>query len=459
MNAPQVILRIGSHAEKEYFEKLAKSLDAILFGGNLLEITPAATSSLLLSLRMKRGGLHLPFYLDPMTYGFGAYVDPDTHRKRIDLDALKSDQLKARGSKIRVRRIKESYVSLARELGGSFQSAVSTGVAVDPSVLDGAQRDAMCEQVLAYQLNRIPNLLRGDDFLARYADGCLPAAVFAPYFYIDEKWADAGISVAVDLAKRAAAQSPSVPVHAMVVASQSVLRSPAMVERLRRELPATGVSGAWLWFSGFDELEAPLDDLVTLRSLVSALGKSMRVYNLHGGYYSLLLSHDGLSGISHGVGYGERKEVAQVIGEAAPTVRFYLPAIAKRISVPEVQRCFDDLEIKTPRDFFDKVCGCTICRGVIGKDVDNFSSFGKMHRARPESKRDSQTPAAAKMCRFHFLINRMNERTMVAKLAPAERANHVIEQAKEWRALAPLVTHLGNCPGQGYIERWSKAVS
>lgn len=455
---PQVVLRIGSHAEKEYFEKLAKSLDAILFGGNLLEITPAATSSLLLNLRTKRGA-HLPFYLDPMTYGFGPYIDPTSGRKRIDMDALKSDQLESRGSKKKVRRIKESYTNLANELGGSFQSAVSTGVAVDPFVLDPTQLDEMCRQVITYQLNRIPDILRGDDFLKQYADGCLPAAVFAPYFYIDQKWADDGVTLTADLAARTAALKPATPVHAIIVASQSLLRSAALMDRIKKELPATGIAGVWLWFNGFDELEAPLDDLVAFRGLVAALAKKMQVFNLHGGYYSLLLSHDGLTGISHGVGYGERKEVAQVIGEAAPTVRYYLPAIAKRIGVPEVQRCFADLNIKTPDDFFKKVCGCTICRGVVGAKLDGFDSFGKMHRARPESKRDSQTPAAAKMCRFHFLINRMKEKTLVAGLAAEDRASHVTDRAKEWRNLAPLVPHLGPPSEKGYIERWARALT
>lgn len=456
---PQVILRIGSHAEKEYFEKLAKSLDAIFFGGNLLEITPAATSSLLLNLRAKRGGAQLPFYLDPMTYGFGPYIDPETGRQRMDMDALKSDQAEVRGSKKKVRRIKESYRSLAVEFGGSFESAVNTSAAVDPFILNPTQRDAMCESVVRYQLNRIPDILRGDDFLKEHADGCAPAAVFAPYFYIDQKWADDGITTAVDLCRRTAAMKPAVPVQAIVCASQSLLRSAAPLDRLKKELPATGIAGVWLWFNGFDELEAPLDDLVAFRGLVQSLASKMQVFNLHGGYFSLLLTHDGLSGISHGVGYGERKEVAQVIGEAAPTVRYYLPPIWKRIGVPDVQRCFAYLGIKTPADFFSKVCGCTICKGVIGTDLDHFASFGEMHRAKPTSKRDSQTPAAAKMCRFHFLINRMKERSTVAGLKADQRAKHIADRTRDWRLLAPLAAHLGSMPDKGYIERWAQALT
>jgi len=456
---PQVILRLGSHAEKEYFEKLVKSLDGILFGANLLEITPAATASLILMLREKRGGKKLPFYLDPMTYGFGPYIDPESLKKRTDLDALKSEQVEKRGSKKKVWRIKESYRSLSVELGDQFETAVTTSTAIDPIALTGKQRDAICDSVIRYQLNRVSDFLRDDEFLSQYADGCVPAAVFAPYFYIDDKWASDGITAAIDLCQRSAKMRTEVPVHAIVCASKSILRSASLMSRLKTELLSSGVFGVWFWFNGFDELDSTLDELVAFRDLVIAISKHIQVFNLHGGYFSLLLSHDGLNGISHGVGYGERKQVAQVIGEAAPTVRYYLPAIWKRIGVAEIQRCFPALGIKTPADFYAKVCGCTICKGVIGTELDQFDSFGEMHRAKPESKRNSQTPAAAKMCRFHFLINRMKERTIVSALSAEGRAAHLATQSRDWKKLKVLSDHIGHPSDEGYIERWIKALA
>lgn len=459
---PKIILRLGSHAEKDYFEKLAKSLDGIMFGANLIEITPAATCSLIFSLRTKRGGSPLPFYLDPMTYCFGAYIDPDTGRKRSDLEALKSERVEKRGSKNKIKSVKESYSSLADRLGPAFKQAVNGGQtcrAMDPSEIPASSRDAFCKGVVEYQLHRVHEILNEDELMkAAFGDDGTPAAIFAPYFFIHDLWAVDGLKAAMDLAARTVALRPGVPVHAVVCASQTILGNAAHVKFLIDELPKTKAAGVWLWFEGFDEFKAPPDRLVALRNIVRGLNGRMDVFNLHGGYYSLLLSHDGLTGISHGVGYGEQKPVAQVIGAAAPTVRYYLPPISKRIGVPDVQRCFEAVGIKTAADFFSKVCDCQICKGVIGTNVARFAGFGEMHRANIESKKDTQTPAAAKMCRFHFLINRFKERMIVAKLNAGDRSQHIADKAAPWRDCYPLRPHLNQPGTDGYLEFWAEAL-
>ncbi len=457
---PKVVLRIGSHAEKEYFEQLARFLDGLMVGGNLLEITPAATFSLVYAIGKKRGAT-LPFYLDPMTYCFGPYIDPTTGRKRIDLNALKSKR-KDRKTKKEIFAVKDSYTALASKLGPHFEGAVKHGAAVDISVVTPDQRDKMCQGVVDYQIRRMGEIRAeievDDEDMQALSAVDKPAVVFAPYFFIHESWAAAGLDAAIDLARRTAALKPAVPVHAVVCANLAVLRSAAHVQYLINQLPATGVSGVWLWFDGFNELEAPLDELVNFRKIVKGLGGTMEVYNLHGGYYSLLLAHDGLAGISHGVGYGEQKPVAQVIGAAAPTVRYYLPPISKRVGVPDVQRCLPDVGITTAAEFFTQVCDCQICKGVIGSDLARFAAFGEMHRASATAQRDSQTPAAAKMCRFHFLLNRLQEPKAVAKLTSADRAKHVTADAKPWRDCYPLRQHLGPTGERGYIELWAEAL-
>lgn len=459
---PKVVLRIGSHAEKVYFEKLAKSLDGFMFGGNLMEITPAATCSLIFALKNKRGGTALPFYLDPITYCFGPYIDPRTGRKRSDLEALKSERFEKRGSKKKIKGVKKSYMALADKLGPAFRAAVNDGrtcTAIDASVIKPADRNKLCQGVVDYQLKRIEEVLSEDDLMkTEFGGDGKPAAVFAPYFFVHDKWVEEGLKTAIDLATRTAELKPAVPVHAVVCVSSSILSNAAHTKYLIDELPKTKVAGVWLWFDGFDELDAPLDRLKAFRSIVRGLKGKMEVYNLHGGYFSLLLAHDGLNGISHGVGYGERKPVAQVIGAVAPTVRYYLPPISKRIGVPDIQACYSDVGIATPADFFAKVCDCQICKGVVGTDLARFAAFGEMHRANPTAQRDSQTPSAAKMCRFHFLINRFKERASVANLNAADRPQHITGQANPWRDCRPLRQYLGQQGTKGYLELWAEAL-
>jgi len=91
----------------------------------------------------------------------------------------------------------------------------------------------------------------------------------------------------------------------------------------------------------------------------------LKVYNLHGGYFSLACRSFGLAGVSHGIGYGEQKDVVPVIGQAIPTVRYYLPALHKRLGVAQVQRAFPTMGVVTAADFYAKVCDCAVCKGLL----------------------------------------------------------------------------------------------
>src|SRR2546423_14103865 len=112
---PKVYLRLGSHAEKDYFEKVGKSADGVILGANLVESTPGATASLIIKLSADK--MLGSYYLDPMTYAFGEYYDPNAGKLRTDLDWIKSNQKDPiKGGKI-IRTWKKSYASLAAAYG------------------------------------------------------------------------------------------------------------------------------------------------------------------------------------------------------------------------------------------------------------------------------------------------------------------------------------------------------
>ena len=171
---------------------------------------------------------------------------------------------------------------------------------------------------------------------------------------------------------------------------------------------------------------------------------------MHGGFLSLALSKYGMRGVSHGVGYGEQKDVVPVIGQSTPTVRYYLPAMARRLGVPQVERAFDALGIKTPDDFHKKVCGCAVCKGVVSNSLDEFSAFGDTQFSRPSSKRQAQTPAAAKRCRFHFLLSRIQEREDVRNMTPQQLALRLTETAETWGTQPSLARE------SNHLEKWVK---
>jgi hypothetical protein len=451
---PKVHLRLGSHAEKEYVEKTLKRFDGLIVGGNLLEATPGATASLIVKLCGKTSGVS--YLIDPMTYAFGAYVDPVTGKSRADLDWIKSDQ-KVKGQKGKVvRAIKSSYQKLSGALGPVFSDACSTGKAVEPSGLASSQiRSQVAEAVLEYQMTRIRDVFASDPEYKDIADEVpLPAALLAPYFYIEPskkaEWSRLSWLLAAEAVKR----GKSLPVHAVVCAPKEYLSDDSFLNEVVTKLPQSKVAGVWLWFSRFDERLASEVELLNFKKLVSALGTTMQVANMHGGFFSLALSRHGMSGIAHGVGYGEQKDVVPVIGQSTPTVRYYLPPIYARFGVPDIERCFSALGVTTPKEFFRKICDCVVCRGVIASSLSNFREFGDRHYSTPISKRAAQTPAAAKRCRFHFLLCRLRERDWIADKTNDDVIKQLSDSVANWKSV--VVQDLRD--GAAQVERWGRVL-
>ena len=447
---PKVIIRLGSHAEKEYLLKTVRFWDGLIIGANLVEATPAATASLIVKAGGKKQAI--PYYVDPMTYAFGTYTYRQTNEVREDLDWIKSEQ-KVPNTDRTVRAFKRSYKQLAQAFGTPFEQAMENEFALTPKDLsDNPVLELMCESVVEYQLNRIKRELMGST-LIQPGDVPEPAAVFAPYFYVEPTEYAAWIDVNLELAEITKEITSSIPVHAILCVDHGCLSNDSVLEHLKTSLPQTGVDAVWLWFSRFREDSAPVSELASFRELVETLAKQIRVFNLHGGFYSLALTNTGFSGISHGIGYGEQKDVVPVVGQATPMVRYYLPDIHKRVSVPYVERCFDELGIKQPIDFQHQVCDCVVCKGVISQNIHDFADFGRMHRAHEQSKRDTQTPAAAKKCRYHFLLNRIRERDEQKSLTMDQTREHLQMALRKWGSQLSLVDEVN------HLQKWIQALS
>jgi hypothetical protein len=304
-----------------------------------------------------------------MTYAFGTYADPESGFVRSDLDWIKSDQIrKDKSGKRLVRDFKKSYKGLAERIGLPLSRAVDSSKAVDPdSIIDVKEQKQFCSNVIEYQLNRIGKVFEDDPELKSLIPNLpKPKALFAPYFYIEPTRTWDWLKTNNNLMKSAVSLETGMPIHGVVCADVSHLDNAEFRKRILAELPQIGIKGVWLWFSKFQEERESINILRGYREIVSSLADSrLEVYSMHGGLFSLCLSKYGMSGISHGIGYGEQKDVVPVIGQSTPTVRYYLPALAKRLGVPDIERAFDALGVKTPKDFHEKVCDCAVCKGII----------------------------------------------------------------------------------------------
>jgi hypothetical protein len=389
-----------------------------------------------------------------MTYAFGTYVDPVDGETRDDLDWIKSDQ-KVKGRSKPVRKFKRSYLKLASRFGEPFDTALESSRALTPSELGDARTvKRVCEAVVAYQRGRIREEFEADEQYREFAGGVPePSAVIAPYFYIEPSASRAWMKVNAAMASQAAHLSEDIPVHALVCAPRDLLVDDAFRRWVSETLADTAVDGIWLWFSKFDEYTAKTSELRALRDLVTVLNKKGKeVLNLHGGFFSLALSNFGLDGISHGVGYGEQKDVVPVIGQSTPTVRYYLPALRRRLSHLDIERCFRTLKIRTVADFHELICDCTVCKGVLAGGLARFAEFGEKRFSTPTSKREAQTPAAAKRCRFHFLLNRSRERDWVSSAGLEDIVERLTEDADLWEQ-----TPLSEPTAQ--LRKWAEVLS
>jgi hypothetical protein len=448
---PTVILRMGSHSEKEYIEKTLKHFDGLMVGANLLQISPGATASLLLKLHK---ACKRPYFIDPMTYAFGSYFDPETGKVRDDLDWIKSEQ-KVPGKKgVTERKFKGSYRKLASYFGEPFSTALDRGKALTQADFPNDQIvDEACRTVINFQAERLREVFKEDPQTAVYANDLpRPGAVFAPYFYIEPNRAKHWLSLNNRLALSTTQQSKDIPVHVVVCGHIDLLTNAEYSALVVNNLLACKPAGVWLWFSRFDERVANREQLLALRWWVEKLTTNMSVFNMHGGFFSLALSKFGMAGTMHGVGYGEQKDVVPVIGQSTPTVQYYLRSLHSKYSVLQIQRCFTQLGIRTAEDFFPKICDCAICKHIVGAGLNEFSQFGEIHYSTPKSKRAAQTPAAAKRCRFHFLLNRILERDYVEKSSLAEIADQCRTSADTWSK-----TVVG--PGSAHAKVWADVLN
>lgn len=401
--APQLYLRIGSHAEKQYILKTVKLFDGALVGANLLESTPGATVSLAVTIL---GGFKKAFAIDPMTYTFGMALE-HIQSETIDRTARKPGTRKVG--------LKRSFVRLLEEYGDPLESTVvSKKRPVTPDDFTDSDIQTLSSRLFVYQTERMKSEWESDPQLKELAPEMpLPTFVFAPYFYVPydgrsnrwRRWHELNVS----FAKSFASINSAIPRHAVLCVNRELLGSANDAKQVCEAYINSGSAACWLWISALQEPEITESELRLLVDLCKMF-KTARVdlYNMHGGYLSALLSKHGMTGFSHGVGYGEAKDVVPVIGVTVPTVNYHLPPLHVRVPVLELERALEKLGIKNATDFHRDICDCTVCKGVLSGDLRNLHEFGDLV-LKVGNIRESQTPDSAKKCRFHFLLARKKE--------------------------------------------------
>ncbi len=438
----EVFLRLGSHSEKQYVIKTFRLFRGVLVGANLLESTPGATVSFALNVI----GQKKAFAIDPMTYTFG-----------MDLDYIKSETIdRTKGKRTTKFSLKKSFAKLAGEFGSPVSDAVEKDRPVEPDDFDEDTTEPFCESIYSYQTERMRTYFDADVQLQEFSTECPdPSFVFAPYFYIPyphagwREWRDLNIKLASTFAEL----DGEVEKHGVICIGQRILDDGARWLRICRAFIETRLPAFWLWLSPLNEDKISDSRLQALAEGIEAFKDAGRkVYNMHGGYLSALLSKRGLTGFSHGVGYGESKDVVPVIGIVVPTVNYHYPPLHIRTSIIDVERALSELGIFDADDFHERVCDCTVCKGVIAGDLKNLRQFGEFI-LKVGNQRESQTPDSAKKCRLHFLLARRREIDHISELAAGDLKQELRDTAAEYAALPGYLTL--QAKGR-HLDTWAK---
>jgi hypothetical protein len=130
--------------------------------------------------------------------------------------------------------------------------------------------------------------------------------------------------------------------------------TPEVVASNAREIEDSRVA---IWVSGFDELNAQPDALISYIRAVSELNSSGKsVFALYGGFFAVLLRNFGLGGASHGIGYGEYRDWRELPQTGMPPARYYVPRLHRYLQPDEATQIL----ISNPRLI---ECPCLECAG------------------------------------------------------------------------------------------------
>ncbi len=371
---PEQLLRLGTHAEKDYFAVGRDLFDVVVFNANLVEYTAGAVASFVIGTLGEK-----PFFIDPITHAFG-------HSPRHIMRWKEED-----GERSLV--VKRSIARLTERYGAVIRRKVQDRRAVTPTDFTRvSDREDLCEAVIGFQMGRLHEALEEDrKYLGE--EQIRPALVIPPYFYMDVNSFADWLPINSDFASNVVSSVQPVPVFAEIVIDKRLLEDEEAINDIVRTYQALQCDGFLIWISDFSEHAASRLSLRGFRHLVSGLGAGDRpVYNLYGGYFSALLAFDGLSGFCHGPGYGEGRNVVPV-GGGIPRPKYYFTPLHNRF-LHSVIELFLVQEGWTAERFLGEVCACSVCRQVIDEDIDNFRIFGKMVVRVREDGTSYQIPTA-----------------------------------------------------------------
>jgi hypothetical protein len=418
---PIHILRYGTNADQKYIERFHKSFNMLALNANMVAYTPGAISQFLMQHCIERQG---SFFIDPITHAF-----------QHDIEKIKS--LSRKTNKYVV---KKSILNLIEAYGNPIKAKIEKDrIVTNNDFNDIKIKEAFCERVINFQINTIKTQLSEKGFLEYISDNenmlhmLEPSFVIPPYFYVTEATLNTWLPLNIDFINIAKEKFKKRKIFAQLVVSKEILTSNYMRDLVCQNYIDTNITDLLIWIDDFNEYSASFEQLSGYLDLIKKLyNHKISVYNLYGGFFSIMLtgldSYLGfrLSGVGHGLEYGEYRAVVPV-GGGIPTSKYYYFPIHQRLNYKTASELLESLgyfncnPLEGANRYYKEICSCPKCKEIIKNNINNFSKFEntefyEVNIRGVKQRRPYADQATKENCIFHYLYNKRKEFIYVSKL-------------------------------------------
>lgn len=436
------ILRYGTVAEKAHLEKAISAYDYLSINGNTAAYVSTAIAKFIVDKFLSKS--EKGFFIDPITYAFQG-----------EIRLLKSKSKTTGEEKIKksIEKLIEIYQYPVTKVKDDIPVIV-TDFAIPQVVND------FCNRILSFQYTLVHDHLEKND-LCKYLEYITdkdfkelcqlrPKFLIAPYFYLDlldsnfDQWLDINRKFVNIAAEQSQSDFAGLDIFAQIVINKNVLKDKSAIQKIATAYENTPCNGITIWVDDLNEHEASLYELYGFIDLLKAL-KQKPVYNMYGGYFSILLtnkSKDLLDGVSHGLEYGESRKVYPV-GGGIPVSKYYYLPLHQRLDFTKAFYLLEHNEVidtaldnwGTSEKYYKDICKCPQCKEVIKKEMINFIEFESREFYEVQTKkqvlrRKKASTDTKKNCLYHYLLCKKME-FIRAKNQPIDKLIDELEIQKQ----------------------------
>ncbi|TVZ84338.1 hypothetical protein FB379_10980 [Aeribacillus composti] len=415
------MIRYGTVAEQKYIDEFKDDFDILVINGNMISHASNAISKFV------------------ATRKFSYIIDPLTHSLQHDIQFLKGNNGK----------IKSSIVKMI----DNFSEFVKRKILDEEKVLVPSDfeseklRKDFALKVLNFQRNHVINNSKEKDYFKylQYTNITFePKWLVIPYFMMNTKNYKKWLEINLSMIKHSLDEYEPEKLAVQLVIEKDILEDSSFIDDIVEKYTFYDIKTLLLWIDDFSAFEASKLLLKNFCKLVKGFSdKEIKVYNLYGDYFSVLLCHQNskakLSGVCHGIEYGEKRAIVPV-GGGIPVNKYYLYPIHQRIEFGRVATLLTIMGI-LPEDYeryYSEICDCKQCKEVIAANLDNFSQYGGSKSIDIERKtgatvsRQYPTAEAKRLCIRHFLFNKLKEWDSINKYEILDLVDQSIKASEEY---------------------------